>query len=294
MKTSVKQSTDDAFDATKLDDLSFWFDPYSIPRYNWLVAEGLVTQELADQYRDDRHARGLPMTFADLKARPAPEFEWLASAGGPVVTCTGEVIDLDGEHWATSCYSTTGQLSFYPPALNAGDGFCSVEISAGRHDYGAVRWNTSYKVPNGDLVYARCYDFASTFSEALAAAREQVFNQVIIAGIAGYPAGQKGGDWVAAGPGGQELSVRYIEYGDEPRWLWEFNLAEGSVAWRIAREFGEHRFQGSAGTRDDAVVAALAATERLLSLAGELVGGDTFVAGVAAGRAALKSEIANL
>lgn len=54
----------------KMGDSDFWYSPYSIPQYDFLIQEGLITQKEADVHREGRAKMGLPMTFAELKVQP--------------------------------------------------------------------------------------------------------------------------------------------------------------------------------------------------------------------------------
>lgn len=286
-------STDDEENiGPRLSESTFWFDPFAIPQYELLVKEGHISQELADQYQQQRLEMGLPMTFEEMEARPAPEFEWLRTAGGPAVAGHNDVVILDGEHWTGQCYSGMGKLTYHPPMENGG--YLSYEISKPYSDKeGVVRWEASFKVSDG--IYARSLGFAATFGDALAAVRQQVFTPEVMADLKWFPCGRDGKtSWVAAGPDGEEIELRKLDLDPDRQWFWEYGLAENSTLRRLACLFDGTALKGWAGTRELAITQALAAHDQARMLAGELVGGDSFAAGVAAGRADLKAAIAKL
>lgn len=277
----------------RLSESTFWFDPFSIPQYELLVKEGHITQEQADEYRSLRQASGLPMTFEELKARPCPEFEWLLAVGGPSLAKNNDVVDLDGERWVGKTYAGQPGILTYYPSLEK-DGFLSYEIRKPHSDKEGVHWEANFKVPHGDRVYARSNGQAVTFAEALAVLRQQTFQPEPIAGLLGYPCGRNGQGWVTAGPNGGEISLTPCGITSGLPWRWEYWLPENSVLWRLARMFGENKFQGYAATREVAITDALRAEDQVLILAAELLGNDSFAAGLAAGRAELKAAIAKL
>lgn len=285
-------SDEDAIEP-RLSESTFWTDPFSIPQYELLVQEGHITQEQADEYRSLRQDLGLPMTFEELKVRPSPEFEWLLAIGGPSVARNKEVVDLDGESWEGRSYTgQSGVLTYYPPVEK--DGFLSYEIREPYSGKEGAHWEATFKVPHGNRVYARSTGHAATFAEALAKVRQQTFQPESIAGVLGYPCGLNGNQsWVAAGPDGEGVSL--LPHGSpELPWRWEYDLPERSVLWRLARMFMESSFKGLAATREEAITDALNAANQARILAAELLGDESFAAGVAAGRAEIKAAIAKL
>lgn len=286
-------------DEPRIAESDFWFDPYAIPQYDLLVKEGRITQAEADEYRTLREEAGLPMTFADLEPRPEPvlpAFEWVAKAGGPKISRM-EPIDIGGFKWETRDYGNgdnSGRLQCYRASDKTS--YRSIEVTL-YHDNQAIRWEDTIEVGKG--VYARHWGTADDFEAVLAIVASNPEQDAVleIMGMRFYPNGQQGKDsFIAVDPDGQALAVRHflLHEDAELNWIWERSLVPNTALFRIAMLFGQTAFRGEAKTLEQAIADSLTASDNLLLLAGELIGDDAFAAGVRAGKAELKAQVAAL
>ena len=277
-------STDDELDGirARMADSDFWFGEYSIPQYELLVREALLTQAEADDYRAQRVEMGLPMTFAELESAPHEAFRWVKAAGGPSLEPEQD-FERAGVRWRSEIFVDKGRVrTFDRNPKGDPKGYMAREIKAAWDGNGIV-WEASFQV--SEHVFASRSNRAATFDEAIAAVLAVDFEPTEIAGHRWYVStfGAEPG-WIADVDGARiELSPRAGGAAGGPSWWWERGLDQGSPAHAMAKLFGGYQMRGEAPTREAAASDAIAAPSRLLGLAGDLMGDDKFEAGRKAG-----------
>lgn len=291
---------DDTVDlGARVADPQFWFDRYSIPQYDLLVTQGVVTREQADEYRQQRAAEGLPMTFDELEPRPEPVLEnflWLLEVDGPAIDHDRQTIDVDGQEWYARDVGSHGYLYSHIQTSEP-DGWHGLDLhkasAALPTDPVKVRWEASFRVAKD--VFASVSGVADTFAAAAAQAKAVDFAPEVWNGHLLYPNDNGDGGKILVLDDGSKLSVRpSATQGD---FYWERWLPESSPFAPLLKPLGRFygNLSGSASTRDEALAAGISVLATVWECAVQLVGNaDAFEAGKAAGRAELKSAIAAL
>ncbi len=280
----------DDFDVTRLGDADFWFSPFSLPRYDWLVAEGHITQDEASRYRQERLDAGLPMATGALLAQPGPGFEWLWQSG-KLSVFDGQEIEIDGikfKAWAWG--GNHGELSTHPCIANEG-GYLCWELKAPWDEKPGVVWSAAFKLPGSEKVFARTSGKSATLADAVEAVRKQTFEPERIVDLDFYPH-EKG--WLAIGPEQMEIEiVPHWDAGKPSVFIWKTHLPEGTPLREMADLMYsfESALRGEAESREAAVTAALAAPNQARILAAKIVGDQAFEAGRLAGRRELMGEV---
>lgn len=288
-------------------DLDFGLDPYVLPQFDLLVADGRITREFADQVIAARREAGLPMTPGELQPRPEPLVEalaWVKELGGPEIRASSQregsvfIQDLKWHWWTYSTESTDLTAHFHKDGEHLG----WIRLYAGSSN-SCVHW-AHYKIMdrkpgnecgNTDLLRVEASDKAADFHAALADALAWEFTQVSVAGHTWHRTSAK--SWSVPSWDGSEMTVHMID---------EFALGSGrTVSWvwesrppRL-KEFFDfldiHCLRGFAATQEEAMTEASGVISKVLAAAHQLVGDvDAFEAGKAAGRAELKLEISRI
>ena len=270
----------------RMADADFWFGEHSIPQYELLVRDGLLSQAEADDYRAQRTEMGLPMTFAELEAAPHEAFRWVKAAGGPSIGPEQE-LERAGVRWRVDVLGGRGRVLTYERSPNGDpDKFLSQEVTAA-WDGNGLMWEASFQV--SEHVFATRSNRVQTFDDAVAAVFAVDFKPNEFAGQRWYESGTGAEPgWVAA-IDGRRVDLQSINAGDASAWRWQRSLDEGSPKHAMAKLFGGYQMSGQATTRDAAALDAIAAQSRLLGLAADLIGGDDFKAGRRAGIAAAQA-----
>ena len=282
-----KYQRDDADVDDRTLDSSFWFDEFTLPQYDYHEAQGRITQEEADQYRKLRADMGLPMDFGELKSRPDPQFEWIYRLGGPSLGM-GCDVELEGLHWSAHACGEHGLLRFVTTEVPGG--YLEREVRR-PHDCQGASWSATYKVPGAEGVYARASGKSDNFADAVRASTEVDFEPILLAGLQFYRGGWNSQSLVAAFDG-QELHIYPGTTDDAPSFRWELSLPDKSSMYRLASLFGSTSLRGHASTAEAAASDALAAMNRAMALCGEMVGSEPFVAGLQAGKASVRADLA--
>lgn len=284
------------FDAGRLGEADFWFSPFSLPRYDWLVTEGHITQEEADRYRHEREEMGLPMRPQDIQAEPLPQFVWFYQRTGISIAHESQKVDLDGIEFRAFHFgsdSNLGRLIAHPD-IPKPDDYLSWDIEASTKNPEGFHWSASCKL--SESVYARQSGEVETLAEALAALRQQRFEPQHVHGLDWFP--HENG-WLALG---SEWDTAITV---KPHWDQENHpgVSQWSVAIppntplrdlaRLLRSF-ETTLTGTADTTDAGMLAAIEAPNQMRVLAAQIVGDEAFEAGRQAGRAEIKAQIAGL
>ena len=288
-------------------DLSFGLDPYVLPQFELLVAEGKITPEYADQMIVARRQAGLPMTPSELQPRPEPLVDglvWVKALGGPEIRASSQsngsvlIQDLD---WRWQTYSSgyteltthfvqdgkhLGWISLYPGSSNSCVHWSHYKILDRRPD--EVRGNDVFLSVEAN---GQSSDFFAALNDALA----WDFVQVSAAGQTWYRTSDK--SLCVPGWGGAEMNVRMVDgftlsSGLTASWIWESRPSRLSEFISL---LGILNLSGYAATQEEAMADASGVIFKVLAAAHQLVGDvDAFAAGKAAGRAELKAEISRL
>jgi len=282
--------------SARMGDSSFWYDPHTIPQYDLLVADGFVSREEADEHRRGREEMGLPMTFADLKPRPHPAFEWLLQAGGPVVVSDDfQRLEIDGRSWTADNFGSSkhGKLTHHMTVDGDDDGYEVREIGkAFDTSKGEVEWSASRKIGTG--IYARVRDCAPDFETAVRDALALSFVPTTLCGLDFLPSGYgwQAGAAYLANYGGHGLEIhKWTKSSEEETWTWKLDLEKGSVLSRLAELFNAYQLGGQAATKEAAVQDAMAAATKVKLLCAELIGDGSFESGRQTGRDELRAQI---
>lgn len=217
-------------------DLDFGLDPYVLPRFDLLVADGRITREFADQVIAARREAGLPMTPGELQARPEPLVEalaWVKELGGPEIRASSQgegsvsIQDLKWHWWTCSTESTALTTHVHKDGEHLG----WISLFAGTSN-SCVQW-AHYKIldrkPGKELgievlLGIKAKGNAADFYAALTDALAWEFTQVSVAGHTWYRTSDK--SWSVPGWSGNEMAVRMIDEfslssGRAASWLWE-------------------------------------------------------------------------
>lgn len=284
----------------KVGDSSFWMDEFSIPQYDYLVAQGVVTQEEADNFRKLREECGLPMTFVELKERPwpvLPEYEWLLDVGGPRITSYSEQLVIDSVEWRADSETQAeirgkGGLE----AIKHGEDYfhlLKIRFPYGENPPHPVDWESVFLVTEG--VYARVRGGADSFEEARKAVKavevapKSLNGHNLYRHERGYLLALSADDYV-------EVMPPY-ENSDNPVWRWERHLPENSPYEQLRKSMGAiGNLSGVAANCDEAIQSALDILDVVKGYAFKLMDGDAataYASGHAAGKAEAKAELSS-
>ncbi len=298
-------------EATDQADSLFWFSEDVIPQYELLVEQGKVSREEAERSRALRAAMGLPMTIAELDAilqkqgsEIHPAVTWLHEVGGPAVSrhefdstdsaILGFEIKVAGATWRVDTwkvlrgYSQHAWISRRREVLGGRE---HTELGPPADGKPGLYWSVT--LTGEGLPYVLRNGRAEGLAQALTAIEGVDFTPQTIGGMTLYRGADDEARWVAVYEGDQ---VEFHSTSEGP-WRWTREIGEEKPSlMKMARLFGGYQLRGEAGSLEAAVADSAGALQALDQLAAErLVAGDEqFRAGFAAGRAALKGEIADL
>jgi len=283
----------------------FGLDPYVLPQFDLLVADGKITREFADQVIAERRAAGYAMTPAELQPRPVPvdpKFEWLSRAGGPTIRESDEHVTLGDRVWRLDRYTSSNDGRLNVHVRNA-PRHCWYTLEKSSYPAGSaeVRWKVTQIIwsdpvaeESGTKVFVDASSTAKSVDDAIKDAFAFPLEPEMRNGMEWYDGGK--GEFVAAVDGDkvtiQDMRKPEHMLSEDHQWLWK---RRAESIQELTDCLGIYEVSGWAATREKAESDAVQVIDKVKAVAARLVGDvDSFEAGRLAGRAELKAEIAGL